>query len=251
VRVYDATPEYVTVGYTPGYFGAYPYGGSVVWGTGYYYPPWIGAYWWGFPWTYGFGIGFNWSPFWGWGFGIGFGLRPWWPWWGPLAMPHPAFFYRGGYGYGHFNMAHANIYHAWPARAVRTSSFAGSGGFRGGRNNVFSGADGNLYRHANGGWERQGAGGWQRSAPGRGLESERQARESGAQRSQNAWRPSPSERYQPMGPQHGSERAQPRPGPQTVPPGLRGGQFGGGHPGGGGHFGGGGGHGGGGHGGHR
>ena len=39
VRVYSSTPETVTVGYTSGYLGAYPAEGTLVYGTGYYYPP--------------------------------------------------------------------------------------------------------------------------------------------------------------------------------------------------------------------
>jgi hypothetical protein len=41
VRVYDATPTTIVVGYTPGYYGAYVSGGVVVWGTGYYYAPYV------------------------------------------------------------------------------------------------------------------------------------------------------------------------------------------------------------------
>ena len=41
VRVYQATPEVVYVGYTPGYTGTYVVGGTVVYGTGYVYPPYV------------------------------------------------------------------------------------------------------------------------------------------------------------------------------------------------------------------
>src|SRR5262249_17561169 len=41
VRVYDTTPTTIIVGYTPGYYGAYVSAGVVVWGTGYYYPPYV------------------------------------------------------------------------------------------------------------------------------------------------------------------------------------------------------------------
>lgn len=41
VRVYESTPTTIVVGYTPGYYGAYVSGGVVVWGTGYYYPPYV------------------------------------------------------------------------------------------------------------------------------------------------------------------------------------------------------------------
>ena len=54
VRIYEATPQYVYVGYTPGYLGTVvsPYG-TVVYGTGYVYSPWIGTAWYPPPYTYG------------------------------------------------------------------------------------------------------------------------------------------------------------------------------------------------------
>ncbi len=93
VRVYEATPEVVYEGYTPGYVGSYVAPGStVVYGTGWDYQPWIGSVWYGPPVTWGFGFSvFNtwWNP-WPW--------QPWrwagWapfpcfhPWWGPWVAP--------------------------------------------------------------------------------------------------------------------------------------------------------------------
>ena len=94
VRVYDATPEVVYVGYTPGYVGSYVSSDNVVvYGTGWPYRPWIGSVWYGAPVTWGFGFSFFyswWDPF------------PWhswhrlaWapplpcfrPWWGPWHAP--------------------------------------------------------------------------------------------------------------------------------------------------------------------
>ncbi len=40
VYIYDSTPDVIYVGYLPGYIGCYPYHGTVVYGTGYYYRPW-------------------------------------------------------------------------------------------------------------------------------------------------------------------------------------------------------------------
>jgi hypothetical protein len=100
VQVYGATPDVVYVGYTPGYYGTVlDPDGLVVYGTGYAYSPWIGADWFGYPCTYGFGAGVRWTPWTGWGFGFGFGWSwgrgigmAWggwgWgahPWWGPSA----------------------------------------------------------------------------------------------------------------------------------------------------------------------
>ena len=99
VRVYDATPEVVYVGYTPGYVGSYVSSDNVVvYGTGWPYRPWIGSVWYGAPVTWGFGFSFFnswWEPY------------PWYswhraawapsppcfhPWWGPWHAPI--------YGYG-------------------------------------------------------------------------------------------------------------------------------------------------------
>ncbi len=68
VYVYQSTPEVVYVGYTPGYVGVYPYYGTVVYGTGWYYPPYVGpVYYYPRPVTYGFHVTYNpWT-----GFGVG------------------------------------------------------------------------------------------------------------------------------------------------------------------------------------
>ena len=81
------TPEVVYCGYTPGYYGTIvSIDDVVVYGTGWYYPPNIGALWIGWPWTYGCGFGFGWWPWWGWcfDFGIGYDFPFWGPWWGPF-----------------------------------------------------------------------------------------------------------------------------------------------------------------------
>ena len=52
VYVYDSTPDVVIVGYTPGYVGVYVWGGVVVYGTGYYYSPYV-YYGGGYPIYYG------------------------------------------------------------------------------------------------------------------------------------------------------------------------------------------------------
>jgi hypothetical protein len=121
VRVYDATPEVIYVGYTPGYLGTYvgP-GGLVYYGTGYPYRGWLGWSWWGPPVSYGYGVRIGWSSWGGWGLSMGWGWRPpgygWGygvsPYWGPSGYyrpsyqpapyrgygrpPAPAPYYRGG-----------------------------------------------------------------------------------------------------------------------------------------------------------
>jgi hypothetical protein len=66
VRIYESTPTTIVVGYTPGYYGAFVYGGVVVWGTGYYYPPYLAVgivpvpVYWGAPYyTYGASAWYN------------------------------------------------------------------------------------------------------------------------------------------------------------------------------------------------
>ncbi|MEE8191489.1 MAG: hypothetical protein V3T74_02010, partial [Gemmatimonadales bacterium] len=115
VYVYDSTPEVVYVGYTPGYAYSYIYGPTVVYGTGYYYQPWISPYYYyPRPVTYGFHVSYN--PWYGWSFGFGFSYGPfhfgfatgpsYWHrpggWWGPAGYRHG--YHRGyhrGYGSGY------------------------------------------------------------------------------------------------------------------------------------------------------
>ncbi len=98
--VYDSTPDVVYEAYTPAYVGSYPYYGTVVFGTGWSYRPWGGAFYYPRAWTWGFharyspwagwGYGFGWGPAWAgfrYGFGFGWGAR----WCGPGAFFRPAF----------------------------------------------------------------------------------------------------------------------------------------------------------------
>jgi hypothetical protein len=112
VRVYGSTPDVVYAGYTPGYLGTEVCPDHVVvYGTGWYYPPYIGSYWIGSPCSYGFGVGF--ADNWGIGFGFGFGAGEWlgtWchPWWGPYHWG-----WRHHFDYDHVSLNHVNIYHHW------------------------------------------------------------------------------------------------------------------------------------------
>jgi hypothetical protein len=95
VKIYDATPQYVYVGYTPGYYGTVlSPDGTVVYGTGYLYPAYIGRSVWYSPFmTYGYGCDMRWTPWYGWsfGFGFGWGYPDYWcyppaPYWGPFFL---------------------------------------------------------------------------------------------------------------------------------------------------------------------
>ena len=65
VYIYDSTPDSVIVGYTPGYTGVYVSNSVVVYGTGYYYAPYIyySGYgypvYWGYPYSYGVAAYYN------------------------------------------------------------------------------------------------------------------------------------------------------------------------------------------------
>ena len=118
VKVYGSTPEVVYTGYTPGYYGTVVSSSSttVVYGTGWYYPPYISpTVWYGWPYTYGVGAGFTYTTTTGWSFGFGYGYAyyPWYyPWWGPMG------YYGWGwypyYGWGAWGgAAVANVYGVW------------------------------------------------------------------------------------------------------------------------------------------
>jgi len=129
VRIYRYTPTVVYVGYTPGYLGTcFSPWGTVVYGTGWYYRPWVGSVWLGYPWTWGFGVHIGWNSWSGWNFGFGWGgyRPPWRPWWGPYGYgwgrpPRPPGYWgrppvRPGYP-GRpvpYNFNHYNVYRQRP-----------------------------------------------------------------------------------------------------------------------------------------
>lgn len=119
VYIYEYTPDVVYVGYTPGYCGAYIYGPTVVYGTGWYYRPWYGTVYYPRPWTWGFNMYYN--PWTGWSIGYGFSSGPWhfgfggwgyqWSYWGggwfgppvyypPLVRPYSVYGYNRPAYYG-------------------------------------------------------------------------------------------------------------------------------------------------------
>ena len=117
VYIYDVTPDYIYMGYTPGYLNTFVYGPTVVYGTGYYYHPWYGTHYYARPYTWGFNMHYN--PWTGWGFGFNYnfgwfnmgfgnyGYNPWGyygGWWGP-SVYRPSYCwnaYRGGYRNGYY-----------------------------------------------------------------------------------------------------------------------------------------------------
>ena len=75
MRIYEATPSVVYTGYTPGYLGTVVEPtGTVVYGTGYAYTPWIGSVWYPAPVTYTVAAAPVYNPYVGFTFGFAVGL---------------------------------------------------------------------------------------------------------------------------------------------------------------------------------
>ena len=114
VQVYDHTPEVVYVGYTPGYLGSFVQHGTIIYGTGFYYPP--PPRWRPRPFTWGMAMYYD--PWWGWGptpswgwswyypswYGWGWGAHrpmPWsWGWGGPYGY-FPPVIHHHHHHFGH------------------------------------------------------------------------------------------------------------------------------------------------------
>ena len=104
VYIYDASEDYVYVGYSGGYTGSFLYKGVLVYGTGYRYKPWYKNKFYTRPMTYSFGV--NSKP-WksnvrvsvGVGYGYGYGYPGYY---GPYG-------YWGGYGMGYGNYGYASL----------------------------------------------------------------------------------------------------------------------------------------------
>jgi hypothetical protein len=153
VRVYQATATTVYTGYTPGYYGTVISNGTVVYGTGYAYPPYVGStVWYGPPMTYGCGVGVTYTPWTGWTYGFGFGWSwgavtvgwGWgaYPWWGPVGYgyyyPYPYYRppYWGGaawgpwgggavWGPGGWAATTGNVYSRWGSTSAVTRRSGG------------------------------------------------------------------------------------------------------------------------------
>jgi uncharacterized membrane protein YgcG len=160
VRVYSSTPTTVFVGYTPGYYGTVmTTDGTVVYGTGYVYPVYVGAVWYPPPPTSGWGVGFATGVF------FGFAISGGW---------HSPCCYGGGGGvYINHHNTNININNSYNRWGGKTSNVSGPGGRNvttsqvgnttlakgSGSNNVYAGRDGNVYRRdEGGGWQKYDGG---------------------------------------------------------------------------------------------
>jgi hypothetical protein len=186
--VYDYSPDWVHVGYLPGYTGCYVYGPCVVYGTGYYYPGWYGGVYIARPWTWGFDFRFDlFTGFWGCGPGFFFGHPRFFDhhyhpgWWGPGGFHdfhefrgfdrfHDGFRghfpgelrrgFRPGVGVTDIYRRSENVHRNFDERATIGRTFQGRS--PGQANNVYAGHDGRVYRRSNDGWEERGRAGWSR-----------------------------------------------------------------------------------------
>jgi hypothetical protein len=213
VYVYDSTPDVVYVGYYPGYMYSFVYGPTIVYGTGWWYRPWWGRYYYPRPVTWGFHV--HWNPWWGWSFGFSYGAGPfrfyvgfggWYRggWWGPRGYRGYRHGYhhgwRAGYRAGYYagrRDAHrrSNMYRSQGNRARTTERARPSGRqqpnvARNRSNNVLADRNGNVHRrNQDGSWQQRQGGGWQPSSrPSQGssgLSRDYQARQRGSQRTQN------------------------------------------------------------------
>jgi len=155
VRVYSSTPTTVFVGYTPGYYGTVmTTDGTVVYGTGYVYPVYVGTVWYPPPPTYGWGVGFATGIF------FGFAISGGW---------HSPCCYGGGGGvYINHRNTNININNSYNRWGGKTSNISGPGGRNvttsqvgnttfakgAGSNNVYAGRDGNVYKNEGGQWQK-------------------------------------------------------------------------------------------------
>ena len=210
VYVYSSTPQYVYMGYTPGYMGSYIYGPTIVYGTGFYYNPWYGPYYYPRPVTWGFRMSYN--PWTGWN--VGFGVSVGWfgmgvhfggygGWFGPPMYRPPYRPYPRGPIYGprrpgggYYNrpgyQPNNNIYNNRGGIASRdrvandgrfnnnNSRNPGSrptaGTARTRQNNVYSDRNGDVYRRGNDGqFNKRENKSWQRTDNQRNQQLQRES----------------------------------------------------------------------------
>jgi hypothetical protein len=131
VHIYGTAPGYVYVGYTPGYLGTVVSpSGTVVYGTGYAYTPWIGTVWYPPPYTYSVAAAPVYNPYVGFtfGFAVGLATAAWTePYWGG-AYYHPGYWGR----YPCCASASANVYGHWGSTTYSgTRTWYGGGGVAG------------------------------------------------------------------------------------------------------------------------
>ena len=187
--IYRVTPELIYCGYTPGYEGCYVYRGTVVYGTGYHYPPYIGrVYCYPRPATWGFRACYDGAEG-DWGFSLGIATRfldfdvsfarGWDGWWGPGGCRIRDFDSRRRIYVTRNADVFRNVYirpervrpviydrpenQRRGARVVRARDVKLPEIASGKSNDVFADRNGNIYRRSDQGWRKLDRAGW--SAP--------------------------------------------------------------------------------------
>ena len=161
VKIYDVTPKYVVVGYTPGYMGTIvTSSGVVVYGTGYVYAPYVvTTVWYPAPVTYGYAATVTYTPWTGWAVGFGFG----WamgvhyacapaPYWGPMPYARYGAVYAPGHGAvawgpGGWAATTGNVYQRSGSTGAVTRT---SGGYNAWTGNAWSNKVGTSYNSTTG-----------------------------------------------------------------------------------------------------
>lgn len=140
VKIYEASPTYVYEGYTPGYLGVVVEPtGTIVYGTGYVYTPWIGSVWYPGPVTYTVAAAPIYNPYVGFTFGFAMGLATaaWYsPYYGGYYGGFYGAYYHPGYwgAYPCCGSASANVYGHWGSATYSgTRSWYAGGGVAGTR----------------------------------------------------------------------------------------------------------------------
>ena len=256
VYVYDSTPEHVYVGYLPGYTGCYVSGPTIVYGTGWWYPGWVGVAYYPHPWTWGFHPYYDpWHCSWSFGFSFAWGAHPWWfchsfgwghpGWWGPGGFHGHGFAIHGNIvrsivnqgaaGAGRVVTAIAgreNVYNreanrarTAPVPALETHRRRAAAAIA---NDVYAGRDGRVLRRTPDGWEERRGREWRRAeqqpaAPGPAagrLPPERRVPEQRPVAPGERARPlpPPTERARPVPPPTERARPTPRPPPERARP---------------------------------
>ncbi len=221
VYIYDVTPDFVWMGYTPGYMGCYVVGGTVVYGTGFYYAPWVGVMYYPRPVTWGFCM--HYGPYTGWTIGVGvsvgfmhfgFAFHPGPPvgWWG-APMYHPPVYYPYSHMYGprppvvvnhnninvninnniNVNNSNNNLYHNRTNVSTRNNNLSGATRTQQsqhvqpqGGNNMHVGKDGGVYRQEqNGQLQHRSNNSWQPSQSNNEHRDIQQNRQRGDERQNN------------------------------------------------------------------
>jgi len=197
VYIYDVMPDYVYMGYTPGYLNDFIYGPTIVYGTGFYYAPWWGSFYYPRPWTWGFNMWYN--PWYGWCFGydlgldwfnlgVGWGWGSWVSdWWGPRSY-RPPYVWHHYRGHGLYerdirrveNVNHINNLYR-PRPDVLTKPPA---------QRIYSDRNGNVYKKdGRGDWQQRDGNQWKnltnRPAVIQHLDKQEQMHERGQMRIQN------------------------------------------------------------------